>query len=133
MRTSIPVLLVAALSLLGCGEGDSPTAPAQALFRVEACGDVFHVLMRNPQSIRTAQEMIGASDQKILTGILRRGDGGFNAPWSWHLDPSRTGFADVTIELCDGCPDHIENDLDYWIDTVGQYCPWTTRVVSRVW
>jgi hypothetical protein len=22
------------------------------------------------------------------------------------------------------CPTFVEDDLDYWLNTVGQYCPW---------
>ena len=39
-------------------------------------------------------------------------------------------FADLAIELCDGCPSHIEDDKTYWIETVGQYCPWSARVTA---
>jgi hypothetical protein len=41
-------------------------------------------------------------------------------------------FAEATIELCDGCPQFLEDDLDYWIDTVQHFCPWTTRVAQRL-
>jgi hypothetical protein len=33
-------------------------------------------------------------------------------------------LADVTIELCDGLPSHIDDDLGYWVRTVKRYCPW---------
>ena len=109
-----------------------------ALFLIRACasaddpdGQTFRVLIRDPAAIAEAESLIGAGQQKTLFGPLRAGDGGFNAPWSWHLEPDAIGFADVTIELCDGCPKFVENDLDYWLGTVRQYCPWTTEVVAR--
>lgn len=53
-----------------------------------------------------------------------------DAQWSWHADPAAMSFVDLAIELCDGCPFHIEEDKAYWLDTVGQYCPWTARVTA---
>jgi hypothetical protein len=50
--------------------------------------------------------------------------------WTWHANPAAMSFVDFAIELCDGCPFHIEDDKSYWLDTVGQYCPWTARVTS---
>ncbi len=64
-------------------------------------------------------------------GTLARGDGGFNMPWSWHLLPKTVEVADFTIELCDGRPSMVEADLDYWVDTVKQFCPWGGRLVER--
>ena len=38
-------------------------------------------------------------------------------------------MAEVTIELCDGLPSHVEEDLDYWADTVKRFCPWHAKIV----
>lgn len=50
--------------------------------------------------------------------------------WSWHVQPDQAGWADATIELCDGCPSYLEENLDDWIDQVGNYCPWSAEVES---
>jgi hypothetical protein len=39
-------------------------------------------------------------------------------------------MAEMTIELCDGLPSYVENDLDYWVDTVGRFCPWQAELTS---
>lgn len=113
-------------------------ADAEAVFIIRACatvedpaGQIFRVLIRDPETIAIADSLIGPGPQLIITGALRASDGGFNAPWSWHLDPNTIAFADLTIELCDGCPAFVEDDLDYWLTTVGQYCPWSTEVLAR--
>ena len=36
------------------------------------------------------------------------------------------------VELCDGRPSFVEDDLDYWLDTVKQYCPWGVEVAARL-
>jgi hypothetical protein len=68
----------------------------------------------------------------VITGDLATGDGGFNSPWSWHIEPGTVEVADLAIELCDGRPSMVEADVDYWINTVGRFCPWSARVISRL-
>ena len=58
---------------------------------------------------------------------LRRGDGGFNAPWSWHLDPAETRFVEAAIEVCDGTPSYVEAHLAEF----PTYCPWGARIVRE--
>lgn len=64
----------------------------------------------------------------VVAGRIVRGDGGFNTPWSWHLDPLSIEVPDASIELCDGRPSMVQSDLDYWVDTVHTFCPWSARV-----
>ena len=131
----LPLLLV--VGLAACDQSDENEEGA--LFLVRACagsdesaaGQTFHVLVRDPGVIAEARQLINSGEQRIINGRLRRGDGGFNEPWAWHIDPDSISFADFTIELCDGCPGHIEDDLDYWVDTVKNYCPWSTEIISR--
>jgi hypothetical protein len=33
--------------------------------------------------------------------------------------------------LCDGRPSFIEDDLAYWFDSVGRFCPWGAKVVRQ--
>lgn len=146
-RRRLPAAAGVALLALGagaCGGSSSggPTAPeppSEAVFRVRACagsghapaGEEFRVLIRDPGLIAEAESLVGAGQQKIVSGRLAPGDGGFNAPWSWHLEPATVELVDIAIELCDGCPSFIEDDPDFWFDSVGRYCPWSTEVVAR--
>jgi hypothetical protein len=58
---------------------------------------------------------------------LRRGDGGYNAPWSWHFAPEETRMIEVSIEVCDGLPSYVEAHLDEF----PTYCPWGARVMAE--
>lgn len=140
MRSSIflVAILVTFLFVAGCdgGGGDSPTEPdTMAVFRVDSCpgqaGETFHVLMTDPALIAEAERLIATGEQRILLGNLAAGDGGFNAPWSWHMVPSTLEFTDVTIELCSGCASFIENDLDEWLNNVRSFCPWDALFLER--
>ncbi len=129
-RTPLPLLLAASL-ITGCAD---LTAPVDgAVYRVAAEGESFHVLLTDPAVIAEVEARLAAGTwEGIVNGELARGDGGFNAPWSWHLVPETVVIAESTIELCDGRPSMVEDDLDYWVDTVERFCPWGGEVVERV-
>jgi hypothetical protein len=81
------------------------------------------VRVTNAEAIGLPIESYEAKNSMHVTDKLARGDGGFNIPWPWHLEPDSVRMAEVSIELCDGRPSLIEEDLEYWIETVGSYCP----------
>ncbi|MFQ6093649.1 MAG: dockerin type I repeat-containing protein, partial [bacterium] len=73
-------------------------------------------------------------DQRTLhiNGALDWGDGGFNGPWNWHIVPDDWVLAEASIEVCDGLPQDVEGDLDYWINTVGRFCCWSSFIKSQI-
>lgn len=124
----------------GCGGGGTPVAPfGEAVYLLRVCegsphapdGERFRVALRNPAEIARAEALRGRGPIGGVGGRLARGDGGFNAPWSWHLTPETTEFFEVSIEVCQGCPSFVEADLAYWVDTLGRYCPVGVEVVAR--
>jgi hypothetical protein len=128
------LLVLASLATAACGSDSTPTAPVTgAVFQIRVGSESFRFLTRDPRVIADAEALVGKGPgRRILSGRLISGDGGVNSPWRWHLDPADAHFADATIELCDGRPSDIEADPNYWIGTVGRYCPWGTEVVSRI-
>jgi len=79
----------------------------------------------SPDGLAQADSLLRSGAARWAVGTPRRGDGGFNAPWNWHLDPATVAFAEVTIEACQTRPPAVERDLDYWI-MFGQVCLWGT-------
>ena len=67
-----------------------------------------------------------------INGYLDYGDAGFNEPWSWHIIPNNWALAEMSIGVCNGAPEDVENDLDYWINTVGQLCNWGSFIRSEI-
>jgi len=125
------VLLAALLTVVACG--DDPVAPpGTTLFVVEVSGERFRVAVFGADRIAAFEQRLASGEEGVINGPLVPGDGGFNQPWSWHLDAESTAVADLAIELCDGRPSMVEEDLDYWFESVGQYCPWGARVVERI-
>lgn len=50
----------------------------------------------------------------------------------WRFVPNEWTLTDVSIELCDGTPGEVDSNLAYWVDTVGQFCPWQAYVLQAV-
>src|SRR3981189_3331129 len=116
------------LATSSCGR---PERAADAVFQVDACGEAFSIALSGASMIARASEFLSAGRFTIVTGQLAHGDGGFNAPWSWHLRPETVSFVDASVEVCDGCPRMVENDLAYWVDNLGRFCP-GGRVTKRI-
>ena len=73
-------------------------------------------------------------------GPIDRGDGGHNFhdgeqlifEWNWHFLPDDWTLTDAANPLCDGNAVIVEQAIDYWVDTVGQFCPSGARVLSVI-
>lgn len=125
-RTFVPAAALVFALLQGCG---GPTAPSPAArdFVVDVAGERFVLRLANPEAIALAEANLRGENTRIPFGTVRRGNGGFNQPWSWHLDPADATFVDLAIEICDGRPSYLETHLDEY----ERYCPWGGRVVAR--
>jgi len=128
---NLAIAIIAAGSLAACDEAaSSPNNGATFVVQVE--DEQFRVRLEDAATIAQARALIANGQQKNVNGEIARGSGGFNTGYSWHLRPATVAFADVTIELCDGMPSYVEENVDYYVDTVKQYCPWGVRIVSEV-
>lgn len=107
-------------------------------------GDSFLLPLTRPEDIANARRFIAEGPSSgvgsiATVGIAAGGDGfnrdvrGAGAPaWSWHVT-GFAGFADFTIELCDGWPTFVEQDVQAFIaNTGGVMCFWTYSVVEEL-
>jgi hypothetical protein len=104
-----------------------------ALATFDVSGERFRVWVTNSQTIEQLQALeAGTGTAHIPNGRILRGPGkaGFNKPWHWHLDPQDIEMADFTMELCDGAPTYVEQNVGEFVDTVKRYCPWNAQLVS---
>lgn len=116
----------------GCNENALQPGHA-AVFEIDHVGERFHVAVGRESVEAELQEFAESGDTvPVLFGDLLPGDGGFNAPYDWHLDPATVEVVDLSIELCDGTPSFVQEELDYWLESVTRYCPWGPTVVRRV-
>lgn len=94
-----------------------------------ADGETFRAVVTDAASIeRIVAALAGDGYAGIPNGVLAHGDGGVNAPHAWHL--LDVTVVDMTIELCDGTASMVDADIDYWVDVVGRFCPWSAIVVA---
>jgi hypothetical protein len=124
-RLALALAALGAVGLAGCS-GTEPS-PDEAEFLVEVASETFVMRARDAETISLAREALAGRNQRFPIGPLRTGHGGFNAPWSWHLDPAEVRMTEAAIEVCDGRPSYVETHLaDY-----PTYCPWGAKIVSE--
>lgn len=116
------ILLAALLACAGCDDSTGPDGPV-FVFRDPLTQDVVRLEITNAEGRAEAEDLLASGAARWALGTPKRGDGGFNAPWTWHIDPATVTFAEVTIEACQTAASAIDDDLDYWID-FGQVCIW---------
>ena len=135
MASALRALKIAAFLalLLGstCTTSEAPELRGGVLATFDVQGERFSVFITNEETIDQVSALSkGKSEARIPSGRLLRGQVSYNKPWHWHMDSQDIVMAEVTMELCDGRPSDIENNLDYWIGTVGRFCPWSAQLVA---
>lgn len=105
--------------------------------------DSFVLPLNGPSDIAQARKLIEqgpAAGPNIAVARIVAGADGLNrdylasaAPhWSWHVSEF-LGFADSTIEVCDGTPQQVEQDVQGWIaNTQATICFWRYTVVAEL-
>ena len=92
-------------------------------------GDSFVLPLERPADIAHARDLVQrgkAAGQTQITADIVAGADNINRDiladakpaWSWHIS-SFDQFADVGIELTDGWPGFIEQDVQAWINNTG--------------
>lgn len=92
-------------------------------------GSTFRVELARPADIQRVQDALRLDGKAgIPIGRLAPGSGVINVGHAWHMED--VTLADVAIEMCDGTASGIDGRLDYWLDVVGQFCPWSAIVTA---
>ena len=101
------------------------------LVTFDVIGESYSLLFKNPQAIEQVLAVSrGESQARIPNGRLIKGQVSYNLPWNWHIDPQDVEMVEFTVELYDGIPSHVENDLDYWLNTVKRFAPWQADIIK---
>ncbi|MFO7866044.1 MAG: hypothetical protein R6V02_04435 [Candidatus Aminicenantes bacterium] len=125
------LIVFPAVLFFNCSSPFSPDLEGGILVTFNVLGEQYRIFITNEQTIDQVFALrAGESSAGIPSGKLLRGQVSYNKPWSWHIDSDDIVMAEATIELCDGLPSHVENNLDYWVETVGRFCPWHAELVS---
>lgn len=125
-------VLAAAVVVFGACDDDPAGPEFAARYKVQVLDEDFVVAVETAAQVQQMEDRLASGDEGVINGNLLSGDGGFNTGWGWRLDPATVHTADVAAEVCDGRPSMVEDDLDYWLNTVGYFCPWAAKVVERI-
>jgi len=121
---------------LDCRSGDSPPF---ATLRFSMIGDAtgaqdFIAATDDFQvfELAAAEMRLPLAERTLfIIGPIDRGNGEYpnNLNWNWHFPHDEWNLTDAANVLCDGNAEIVEQAVDYWVDTVGQFCPAGARVV----
>lgn len=88
--------------------------------------------------IDRARELIQTGQRQIVFAAIAPGSDGINRDlyndqlWSWHVTQFE-GFGDFGIELYDGWPTYVEEDVAGWMANTGGHIGfWNYRVVGEL-
>ena len=98
MRVHRLLRLMSGLALAALSFGCSDAGPdgAFADFVIDVDSERFVLRTTNPETIVQMRELLAGRRSGFPIGPLRRGNGGFNTPWSWW----RSSAASATPSWC---------------------------------
>lgn len=104
-----------------------PTGTEAPVAVVDVSGEVYRIALTTPDALAGARAILaGTSAATIPNALVRYGDPGLNAPWSWSIDPATLEWAEMTTEVCDGRPTQLQDG----VITFERFCPWTARLLG---
>ncbi len=131
----IALLVAGLMSACGGSSGQDPYAGATFVFRLrgQPSTEEFRVISSSPEFIAMARAELGlplARRRRFVQGVVAAGKGSNSPAWRWHLRD--VSMVEIAIELCDGTPSMVEQNLDYWLNTVKVFCPWSSYVYAEL-
>jgi hypothetical protein len=107
----------------------TPPLSGGILVTFDVVGEQYSIFVTNNKTIEEAFAVQrGESQATIPNGLIVRGAVFYNQPWSWYIDSEDIQMVETTIELYDGLPSFVENELEYWLETVHRYAPWSATI-----
>ena len=99
---------------------------------LEDAADIAHARALVSEGISAGAPLVVAKITAGPDGVNRNTLAPGEPPWSWHVTEFQA-FGDMAIELCDGSPQMVENDVAGWIaNTGGQVCFWSYTVTAEL-
>lgn len=129
------ICLLTLFTACGTGNDDDGTRYYRFTHEDDDIDYTFVAKTSNTEVIsKVEQELQKPFDERNMhiNGPIERGSEDYNSNWSWHFVENQWDLVDISTEVCDGRPSFVEEELDYWVDQVGRFCPWSSRVESEV-
>ncbi len=131
----------ASTCVISSGNLDLVPAPAPGVvFHFKMHGDIsgvqdFRAVTEDPAMIATARTQLAKPVQErtlFISGPIEHGNGGHNLAWSWHFVPDGWSLVEAAAELCDGNAVLVEQNVAYWVEVVGSFCPSGSYVAAEI-
>lgn len=132
------VIGFAAAAFAHGGTDCAGTTAVPALVTVQTAGPEQFIVRVVDQGL--LDEMIdicmGVAPPRFVGVGLVTGNAGHNHDplngtiWSWHGGEGAVGLGNVCAEIYDGVPSFVEANLEYWVETVGAFCPWSGQIIA---
>lgn len=144
----MPMLCIGVAMMLGaCGGSEEvaptptppapPAPPAMATFSFQVRGkgldERFVHSTASSAFIAAARAQLAlpvADRRQFPAGPIAAGNGSFNLNWGWHF--TDVSLVEAAVEVCDGTPSMVQANLNYWLTTVRNFCPWAAYVDTEV-
>ena len=139
MRVGIAAAFLLCLLAVGCDDSTTdnpviPPGPRTFVFGVRGVPDSegrFIAATSDSAVLAKLEAQLALpADQRNLHihGPIARGSGDENLSWHWYFLPGEWDMVEISIELCDGTPQMVEDDVDRWVEEIGDFCPWGSYV-----
>lgn len=95
----------------------------------------FVATTRDPDLIAQLRAQLDVPEDErsgFVLGTIARGGGGHNLDWNWHFVANAWRTVEAAVEVCDGRSSEVDEDLDYWVDHLGYFCPWSSYVQAEI-
>ncbi|MEW6196673.1 MAG: hypothetical protein AB1521_16115 [Bacteroidota bacterium] len=135
------LLILFSALFFSCSENDSPTQniPGGYVgFKFKMKNETgtstdFIAITSNSTIIQKTREQLQLEySQRDLhiSGAIDRGNDGYNMNWSWHFKRSEWDLVQISVEVCDGNPNYVEEHIEDYL-SIG-YCPWGAVVIEEL-
>jgi len=132
------ILLAATGFLLGACDSTGGTPGEELRYfefvHTETSG-TFIAATSDPEVLNAIESQLSKPPEergRFIAGPITRGDAGYNDQHPWHFVEGEWTLVETAIEACDGAPAYVDTHVDYFVDEVGRYCPWSSRVRKEV-
>jgi hypothetical protein len=138
MRRLVFLLTTAGgLLLVGCGVGGEQSVDRTRYFRFLHTSDsTTFVAGTSEEAVLedVEQQLHRPLEERttFIAGPIAAGNGGHNGNYPWHFVVGEWTLTEVATEVCDASPSYVSDNVSYFVEEVGRYCPWGARVLEEV-
>jgi hypothetical protein len=116
-----------------CFAGSACGLRGGILVTFDVAGEKYNIFITNKETIKQVYAVqAGESRATIPNGKLIKGAASYNPGWSWYIDPEDVIMTDLAVDLFNGLPSQVEQDVNYWVYWIQRYAPLQAKIAKIV-